>query len=182
MLEAAHRAVPADGLSLTWEQRDIRALDSMLGQFDLALALDVLNELASLRDLEQVFLAVARVLESTKLLVFDLHTIQGLSERGADIHQMIYDSEQLMVIARSEYDHDRQVLQMDYTIFQRAGDLWRRSESRRTLRGFPIQATATLLQRCGYDVMTIMTTDFALYEPGMTPAARVFFVARRSAG
>jgi SAM-dependent methyltransferase len=179
MLEAARRALPTTGLSLEYVQRDIRTLDADAGQFDLALCLDVMNEQGSLRDLEQALLAVAKLLDDGKLFIFDLHTIQGLSTSTARPEQVIYDADDLMVILHRLYDHDRQILHLRYTIFQRVNGGWRRAESRRTLRGYPVQAMATLLQRTGYDVAALMTPDFAPHEPGVTSAEHVIFVARK---
>lgn len=178
MLDAASKALPGAGLSLTWQQRDIRALDESIGQFDLALALDVLNELASLRELEQTFAAIMQVLDAGKLFIFDMHTIQGLTEQGALGEELLYEDNQLLVLTQQDYDHDRQICHSYHRIFEREGELWRRGDARRTLRGYPIQAMATLLQRTGYEVLSMLTPDLAAYQVGER-AARVIFIARK---
>jgi 2-polyprenyl-3-methyl-5-hydroxy-6-metoxy-1,4-benzoquinol methylase len=178
MLEQARKALPSEGLSLTWQQRDIRTLDGGLGQFDLALAFDVLNELASLRELEQTFAAVMQVLEAGKLFIFDMHTIQGLTEQGAEGEQLLFEDNQLVVMTQHAYDHDRQITHSHHRIFGREGELWRRSDARRTLRGYPIQAMATLLQRTGYEVLSMLITSLETYQVGES-AARVIFIARK---
>jgi SAM-dependent methyltransferase len=182
MVEAARRSLATSGLSLTWEQTDIRTLDAHIDNADLVIAFDVLNELASLRDLEQTFASVLKVIEPGKLLVFDMHTIQGLTERGRDADHVAYDDGLLTLIESYDYDHDRQVLHVRYRIFQREDEVWRRAETRRTLRGYPVQAIITLLQRTGYDVLQPLTLDFAPLEIGVMSADRVLFLARRPAG
>lgn len=182
MVEAARRSLATSGLSLTWENADIRALEARADTADLVIAFDVLNELASLRDLEQTFAAVLQIMEPGKLLVFDMHTIQGLSDRGRDADQVTYDDGLLTLIESHDYDHDRQVLHVRYRIFQREGDMWRRTETRRTLRGYPVQAIITLLQRTGYEVLQPLTLDFAPLDVGVTSADRVLFLARRPIG
>jgi 2-polyprenyl-3-methyl-5-hydroxy-6-metoxy-1,4-benzoquinol methylase len=179
MLDVARRALPGSGLSLNWELRDIRSLDVDIGHFDLAIAFDVLNELSSIRELEQVFIAVAKILDPQKIFAFDVRTIQGLSENGSQREVIIQDDANLMVVARNEYDHDRQIHHARFKIFQRDGEIWRKNEARRTLRGYPIQAISTLVQRCGFEVIALLTNDFATYEPTITSAQRVLVVAQR---
>ena len=178
MLEAARKALPSEGLSLTWQQRDIRALDESLGQFDLAFAFDVMNELASLRELEQTFAAVIQILDAGKLFIFDMHTIQGLTETGEQGEQLLYEDAQLLVVIQHSFDYDRQITHSQHRIFQREGELWRRSDARRTLRGYPIQAMATLLQRTGFEVAAMLTLDLEQYHVGDS-SARVIFIARK---
>ncbi len=181
MLDFARGSLATSGLSLTWQQLDIRTLASRFDPVDLALALNVLNELSSLRDLEQTFAAVLQVLEPGKLFVFDMHTIHGLSERGRLVDRVAYDDGALLLIETHDYDHDRQVLHMRSRVFERDGDMWRRTETRRTLRGYPVQAILTLLQRIGYDVLQPITTDLQPVDVGVTNADRVLFLARRPA-
>jgi predicted TPR repeat methyltransferase len=182
MVEAARRSLATSGLSLTWEQLDIRALDSRVAAVDLAIALDVLNELASLRDLEHTFAAVLQVLEPGKVFAFDMHTIQGLSERGQTTDRITYDDGALTLVESQDYDHDRQILHVRYRVFQREGEMWRRTETRRTLRGYPVQAILTLLQRTGYDVLQPIRLNFEPLDSGVVSAERVLFLARRPDG
>jgi hypothetical protein len=179
MLDMARRTMPTSGLSLTWEQRDIRSLDASVGQFDMALALDVLNDLSSLRDLEQTFAAVYQLLDSDKIFAFDMTTIQGLSENAAPPQQIVYDTNDLFVMTQNHFDYDRQIAARHYHIFQSDSDVWHRLEARLTLRGYPVQAVATLLQRTGYEVIATMTPDFAAYPPGNGSAGRVLFMAAK---
>lgn len=182
MVEAARRSLATSGLSLTWEHLDIRALDSHIDAIDLAIALDVLNELSSLRDLEQTFAAVLKVLEPDKIFAFDMHTIQGLTERGRNTDRVAYEDGTLTLIESHDYDHDRQILHVRYRVFQRDGDMWRRTETRRTLRGYPVQAIITLLQRTGYDVLQPLKLNFEPLDIGVANADRVLFLARRPVG
>jgi predicted TPR repeat methyltransferase len=181
MIDTARRSLATSGLSLNWEQMDIRQLDARIGASDLALALDVLNELPSLRDLEQTFAAVLKILEPGKMFAFDMHTIQGLSRAAIQKDFVSYDDGALTVAQTYDYDHDRQILHVRYRIFGREGDLWRRTETRRTLRGYPVQAILTLLQRTGYDVIQPLTTDLQPFDVGVANADRVLFFARKAA-
>jgi SAM-dependent methyltransferase len=179
MLDAARRALPSSGLSLTWELRDMRALDESIGSFDLALALDVFNELSSLNDLEQAFKVVLRLLEPGKLFLFDMHTIRGYVQQGIDELELVHEDNRLLTLAEHRYDYDRQICQTKYRLFQRDGDTWRRSEATRTLRAYPIQAMASLLQRVGFDSITMLTQEFNPLPAGEHGESRVLFYARK---
>jgi SAM-dependent methyltransferase len=179
MLDAARRALPGSGLSLTWEARDIRTLDESIGVFDLAIAIDVFNELSNLNDLEQSFKVVLRLLEPGKLFIFDMHTIRGFVQLGQNALELVHDDNRLMAVAQHDYDYDRQICQTRFRLFQRDGDIWRRSESVRTLRAYPIQAMASLLQRVGFDSITTLTVNFEPLPQGEHGEGRVLFYARK---
>lgn len=180
MLAAAHTALETEQLSADLLNRDIRDLGSDLAGTDLALALDVLNELGGLRDLEMVFRSVHAVLNPGKLFVFDLHTIQGLAEMGMQGCKLLRDTTDLTVFTADRYDYERQTSERRYLVFQRTGQLWSRTDASRTLRAFPAQAVAALLQRCGFQVSHVLDLDsFNSFEPGVSRAARIAFIAEK---
>jgi SAM-dependent methyltransferase len=161
-------------------QQDIAALENM-GQVDMVLALDIMNEMDSLRELEKVFTSAKLVLQSGKIFIFDLHTIEGLTKRGQSGDAMIQDKEGgLFVMMRDQYDYDRQIHTRRYNVFTRQqGDLWKQEETTRVLRSYPVQAVATLLQRSGFSIMRVFDGEFETFEPGVSSAARVIFVAQK---
>ncbi len=181
MLDAARAKLNAPELNLRWLQLDLRELGGQtISLVDMALALNVMNEMNSLRDLEIVLGGVAKLLETGKLFIFDMQTVQGLTEEGLSSDSLIYDNGiSLTVFLGNEYDYERQMHTRSYTIFQREGDLWRRSQARRVLRAFPIQAVGSLLQRSGFNIRTLLNTNLEVYEPGVSRAARVIFIAER---
>ena len=180
MLDAARQSLDKPGISLKWQQKDIRDLDDSIGTVDMALALDVMTEMDALRDLEAVFKGVQRVLGPNKLFIFDMYTIEGLTQAGLSSDSIVYnDNANLMVFSHSEYDYERQMQTLHYTIFRRQGDAWRRSEASRILRAFPVQAVATLLQRSGFTIMSVLNLNLETFEPGVSRAPRVIFVAEK---
>ncbi|MEP7291207.1 MAG: class I SAM-dependent methyltransferase [Chloroflexota bacterium] len=178
MLAVAQHSITGTGVSFQLYEGDIRAL-SDLHDIDLAVALDVLNELSSLRDLEALFGSVARILSPDKLFIFDLHTIEGLAERD-DSSGIIHNNNDLTVVLTNQFDYDRQVSTGDYLIFQRAGSNWQRLQTVRTLRGFPIQVVNALLQRAGFGIMALLNVRLELVDPAAMREPRVIFFARRT--
>lgn len=180
MLDMARKSFDNPGLSLKWQQRDMRELDESVGQMDMVLALDVMNEMDALRDLEAVIKGVQRVLLANKLFIFDMYTIEGLTHEGLSSDSMIFDDKTgLTVFAHDEFDFERQMQTRQFTIFRRNGDAWQRSDVARVLRAFPVQAVATLLQRSGFKIMSVLNLSLEVFEPGVSRAPRVIFVAEK---
>jgi SAM-dependent methyltransferase len=182
MLAQARASIDASGLGLTWKRADIRALDDSYTGMDMVLAIDVMNDLLSLRDLEAVFSVALRVLEPGKLLIFDLHTIEGLAERGRAGGSRIHDDADLSVFTVSDFDYERQANTTDFIIYRRQEALWAKEEASLTLRGFPLQAVAALLQRRGFSLLAVLDTNFEPFDPASSHGSRVFFFAQKPGG
>jgi SAM-dependent methyltransferase len=179
MLRVAHDMIQQTGLNVRLLQQDIRNLNG-IDPMDVALALNVMNELNNLSDLEAVFKSVRNILGGNKLFVFDMQTVEGLAQAAQTRDRMLYDHpEELTVFSRSEYDYERQIQTSEYTIFYAGEGMWQRSQARIVLRAFPVQAVTALLQRSGYNVTHVLGANLEPYEVGNSRAPRVFFYARK---
>jgi SAM-dependent methyltransferase len=178
MLAVARETITGNGIGFQLLEGDIRALND-LHDIDLVLALDVLNELSNLRDLEAIFGAVARILGHDKLFVFDLHTIEGLAQRN-QMNGVIAQNDDLTVVLNNQFDFDRQTSTADYLIFQRTGMFWQRQQATRTLRGFPVQVVTALLQRAGFGIMALLNAQLEQLDMAAMHEPRVIFFARRT--
>ncbi|MEP6987420.1 MAG: class I SAM-dependent methyltransferase [Chloroflexota bacterium] len=179
MLEVARRKMDIPGLSIKWLQLDMRDTGNQIMAADLVMALNVMNELNSLRDLETVFATAQRILESGKMFIFDLMTVQGLSAVGSSEQMLFDDGQNVTVFNSKDYDFERQVQTINYTIFRQQDGTWKRTEAKRVLRTFPVQAVASLLQRNNFSIRTIMNNRLENYEPGVSRADRVIFFAEK---
>ncbi len=181
MLAHAKHTRDSSGLGLTWRQADIRGLDLSFDGTDLVVALDVVNDLNSLRDLEAVFTTAFRVLEPGKLFMFDMVTIEGLA---AESHASgeIFSDEDLLVYGTREFDFDRQASLTRYVIFSRQQSYWMRHDANQTRRGFPVQAVIALLARAGFTLSALTHPNFEPYDPTSSRGGRVIFVARKPGG
>lgn len=182
MLAQARASIDASGLGLTWKQADIRALDANYNSMDMVLAIDVMNDLFNLRDLEAVFNVAIRALDPGKLFIFDLHTIEGLAERGRNRTGVLFEDSELNVFTESDFDYERQANATQYIIFRQEDAMWRREVATQTLRGFPVQAVAALLQRCGFSLTALLNSGFETFDPASAHANRVFFFAQKPDG
>ena len=177
MLEQARSKAQEQSASTTWLERDIRDIGSVPQQVDLLLALQTLNELGSLREMEAAFQSARKVLVPDRLFVFDMLTIEGLTQHSGE--SMAHESDDLLVMRRDSYDYDRQIQTRDYTIFAREdGDLWRRQETQRVLRAYPVQAIVSLLKRSQFEDITVLDTSLSPYTPGKKSTPHVIFMAK----
>jgi 2-polyprenyl-3-methyl-5-hydroxy-6-metoxy-1,4-benzoquinol methylase len=185
--QARAEAASLNTVSAQFRQGDIRRLDGGV-EYDLALALNVLNEMESLRDVEAVFMGAHKSLAEGRMFIFSVETLEGLAAAavGHDAEQILFDDHaSLTVAARAHYDYERQALTRSYLIFRRDGgvvggssDGWTRYDTQVVARGYPITALASLAGRCGFDVLAALTPELTLYEPGAS-ARQLFFVTVR---
>ncbi|HLU09462.1 MAG TPA: hypothetical protein VK003_07325, partial [Oceanobacillus sp.] len=113
---------------------------------------------------------------------FDLHTIEGLAERGRSHTGVLYEDSTLNVFAESDFDYERQASTTRYIIFRNLDGAWQREVATQTLRGFPVQAIAALLQRCGFTLTSLLNSSFEVFDPASSHANRVFFFAQKPGG
>ncbi len=178
MLDIARRKL--EHSSVKWVLSDIRELGNQVATADLMLALNVINDLNSLRDIEMVFASVSRILEPGKLFLFDLTTLQGLTEEGSAAPQMLADPAQSVVgFVTHDYDYERQLHTANYTVFRKRINSWERLDAKHLLRSFPVQAVATLVQRSGLTVKAITTANLEPYDPVNSRASRVVFITEK---
>lgn len=177
MLAIARNKYP----NVRFDEQDIRQLEN-IPSADMAICLNVINELDSLNDLKATFESAYKVLRDNKLLIFDMYTIEGLIERYRTGDHVAYrdSDDRVMVFTTNDFDYERQIHMRNYTIFKKAeNDLWKRTQANRILRAYPVQAIMALLQRCGFKLSSILTSDFERYTPNDSGVSRVLFIAEK---
>jgi 2-polyprenyl-3-methyl-5-hydroxy-6-metoxy-1,4-benzoquinol methylase len=178
MLAAARQRFRSTGFSITWQQGDLRTLENIM-PVDMILALDVLNEMNGLREIESFLSRAQQLLESSKMLIFDLHTIEGLMARAATPLIQLHNDGALVVNASQQFDYERLILTTSYDIFHQDESGWQRTQTTILQRGFPIQAVTALLQRFGFHVQAMFNSSLEVYDPASSRAKRVIIAARR---
>ena len=179
MLGICRQRMDSAGLNHDVRQHDLRESGVDVGRVDMALALDVMNELNSLRELETVFKHVYDCVGDGRLFVFDLHTVQGLAAQSRIGDELVYNDADLTVMVHNHFDYERQLFERHFIVFQRGQAGWQRREGKRILRGYPAQVVATLLQRCGFTIKHVINTQFEDFEPATMEADRIVFLAER---
>lgn len=166
---------------VAWQNGDIRQLSNAVGQQDLILAIDVMNELEDIREIQSVFEGVHDRLKPGKPFIFDAHTLAGLHQRGTAGNQVIHDEQGIAVFASNRYDYERQVANRSYIAFERdEAGTWNRLDAVRTMRGYSLLALVPLLQkRVGFSQVMVLTTNFQPYDPRYMQVNRVVIAATK---
>lgn len=179
MLQETRARLNAGDLSADLFEADIRQPINNLIEMDMVLALNILNELGSLREIGEVFANANALLAPQKRFIFDLYTIQGLTEHGIQGDTLTHQSDDLVMFTTNTYDYERQINHKAHTIFIQEGEHWTRTHATQTLRTFPVQAIAALLQRNAFHNIRVLDLAFKTYEPGVSNAQRVLFIAEK---
>lgn len=192
MVAAARDQTNSEKIGLRWQVGDARTFSAAYtpnDRVDLVVALGLVNELGGLRDVEALFHAAARALEPGRMFVFDLETIEGLA--GQVGVRVAFEDEHLLVLAQRSYDYERSIGTAHLTLFQAhepapGGErAWLRADAEVTRRGYPVQAIAALVGRCGFDVLGLMNAeaaDLRPYDASAPHSARVMFFCRTGGG
>lgn len=181
MLEIANsKANSQMGLSVTWHQGDIRQVNEQLGTTEMVIAIDVMNEMDGIKDIQAVLSNAFQALRSEKPLIFDMYTIEGLTKNGTSGQKLTYDDNHICVMSQNSYDYEKQRTTEHFITFQRQeNDNWTRLDTQQIRRAYPIQAIVSLMQRVGF-------TNINIFDNMMRPInntnnlERVFFMAYKS--
>lgn len=178
MLALARETFAARGINARWIEQDIRDLD-IPGDADMVMAIDVLNELDTPRDLEQVIKGAHALLKEGRLFVFDLCTLEGLIQNHLKGDHVLADDGDLFVVLNSYFDYERQIHDAHYHVFRRDEQQWERAFAHLIRRAYPVQAIAGLLQRSGFQVKHVLQDDLKPYDPAQTNVTRVIIMAEK---
>ncbi|MCS6835164.1 MAG: class I SAM-dependent methyltransferase [Anaerolineae bacterium] len=176
MLARAQDVLANQGFSAS--QQDIRILNG-LNDLDLAFAFGVFNELEAIKDLEQVFQSIYRILRPEKWLIFDMLTIEGLFKRHENHATLLLEDADVNIFAISQVDYDRQAQSLRYIVYQRQGQNWVRQETTRTLRAYPLAAVTALLQRVGFQVLHVLKPNLERFDSAVGGAHAVVIAQKR---
>jgi SAM-dependent methyltransferase len=166
----------------TFEDMDIRQLESPIGAVDLVLAIGgVMNTMQSLRELEASFVRVHQVLSDEKLFIFDMRTIRGLANEIGDCDTVHYDNgEDLSVIIRSQFSYETLTSTRHYVILTRPDDGdWLRRDEIHLERGYPTQGVMAVLERNNFQVVAVLTPDIRPFDVQHDTSGRAVFVAQK---
>ncbi len=168
-------------------QMDIRRpLDIPNATADMVLAVDgVINALLNLTQLQQTFAHVAAVVAPGKLFVFDVWTIRGLAEvLGTRAAVLSAQPGAPFVVAEYDFQYENLSNKITYTLFtpREAGSVnWARAEEHHILRSFPTEGIVAMLDRTGFDMLSVVDPVMQPFDPQRDAHGRAVFVAQRRA-
>lgn len=179
---AADADLPEAQESPDFVHSDMRALDYPAGTVDMVLALDgVFNALSSPRVLQQMFSQVASWLDPERFFIFDMWTITGLATLWGSRDQVIFDNDDLLILARNSFSYETLTTSTQYTIMQREEGGWQRADEQHKTHGYPVHGIISVLERCGFDVLMVVSPDMQPFDADNAPYGRAVFMVRRLA-
>lgn len=179
MLTQLKSALDKKGHNATLTQADARQLPPMT-MIDMVLALNLFNELDSVRDFETALKQVSSILTTGRFFIFDTYTIEGLAQRGLVEHERLYDADDLTVYVHRHYDYDRQLSTLDYDILTRQqNNTWSRAKTKRVLRAYPLMALATLVRRTEFEIVALLDSQLNTVDASNPKAPRVVFILKK---
>jgi SAM-dependent methyltransferase len=170
----------AQSSAADWEQGDILDYREYAGLAEMVLAFDVVNEMENINELQLLFTTAHGLLGERQWFAFDLHTVQGVTERGNAGDTLIYDENGVRLFSSHQFDYERQIATETYTAFIEGEDgKWQRQDAVRTLRAHSVQMIYGLLsRRVGFSKVTVLDTDFQPIRAGQA-YQRLMIVAQR---
>jgi hypothetical protein len=92
--------------------------------------------------------------------MFDMYTIRGMAI-GMGNRDTVYhdDGHSLMIVVRSNFSFETLSDTRHIMIHERDGTMWHRRDEMHTIRGYPTQGIAAMLERTGFERITVLTTE-----------------------
>lgn len=160
MIEIAQKRFDNMDVHAEFEAADIRTFRPAQANYDLVLALDVMNYVNTSKDLEGVLRRANYALVEGRMLMFDLHTVYGLAQL-ADHHQtqVLFKTPRTFIVVEHDFDYDISALMEDYTLFYTSPEgVLHRFHEYHVLRGYPLRTIQSLLERSGFAVRHLVDT------------------------
>ncbi|PJF22188.1 MAG: hypothetical protein CUN56_07260 [Phototrophicales bacterium] len=162
-------------------EADLRELPTALDPVDMVISLDTMNALESLRDLEITFKRISELMAPDKFFIFDMYTIEGLTQRGLSGDDMAFNADDLVVFRQNTYDYERSICTVDYHIFKHEDGEWQRHYTQRHLRAYPVQAVITLLKRYQFEVVQVLDAALRPFDLMTSHAPRLIYIMKKVA-
>ena len=143
---------------------------------DLAVcALDGLDYILDPKDCENAICRVYKALNPGGIFIFDVNTPEKL--RAMDGQVFLDEDEDVYCVWRGEFDEQTNICSYGMDLFQRHGDVWRRSFEEHQEYAYTVEQLTEFLRSAGF-------THIRVYADGKleSPAAgehRIYFSARK---
>jgi 2-polyprenyl-3-methyl-5-hydroxy-6-metoxy-1,4-benzoquinol methylase len=182
MIEMAQQRLNESSVDATLICEDLRQYTPIEKAFDLAFCIgDVMNYVASVRDVENIFQRVNHGLESGRTFLFDLRTVRSLVEDFGQKTQELVNNEDIYVVRRNRYDYETQTLGQHFSFFYRPENQtgFARAEENHLLRGYPFRAITTILVRSGFEVKHTLDLNLEPFDQDKDPHGRIVIIAEK---
>lgn len=178
MVDLARQRLENRGMSIHVEQNDMR-LYNPGREFDLVVSFNTINYVPSVRFLNTTFQRVNTLLKMNKPVAFDIWTIEGLAIDLGRKTQVMYDANGIFMTLRNNFDFEAYRLHQEYSGFILQETEWARFDEDHMLRGYPVSALASMLDRAGFAVRHLLKPNMEPYTEGVDNDAQIVIIAEK---
>ncbi|NDJ85340.1 MAG: class I SAM-dependent methyltransferase [Chloroflexi bacterium] len=180
MLARAEARFQDTGFDIEFVRQSAQAYKPVGNSYDLVYALDLLNHVTSIRDIEAIFQRANYALQMEKQFLFDLQTIRDLAEGIGNRAQILHNSEGLFIVAKNAFHYDTLSLRQEIDIFNLESEgLFRRAQEVHILRGYPFRAVVSMLRRTGFEIEHLIDPVLNTYAETSDLPPRIVVVLRK---
>lgn len=173
MLAQAFQKAAAEEKDILFLCQDMRSLD-LYGTNDVTIcALDSLNHILSLEELETIFQRVNLFTNKDGLFIFDVNTIYKHREILAN-NTFVYDYDDLYCVWQNSYEEKKHQVEISLDFFERDKDVYYRTSETFSERAYEVEELKSLAERTGFEVLAIYGEDTFL--PPKEDTQRIVFV------
>ena len=177
MLAVASEKCFENQLSILFLCQKMQCLD-LYGTVDTVVcALDSLNHLADIQQIEQTFKKVHLFLNPEGLFVFDMNTVFKHREILKD-NVFIYDMEDIFCVWQNRLRPQSDQVDITLDFFEKSGKLYERSREHFAEVAFPSDRIVKALQNAGFSDIAVY--DDMSFAPPKLDSQRLVYVARKS--
>lgn len=137
--------------------------------------LDSINYLTRPADCQRAFLRVYQALRPGGVFVFDINTAYKLE--GLDGQVFLDETEDTYCVWRASFDRKRNICFYGMDLFQKEGQLWRRSAEEHSEYAYRPEELASYLYQAGFSRVE-QFADCKL-QPPQADALRIYFAAKK---
>lgn len=135
-------------------QSDMLELD-LNERYDVVLCLcDGINYITEMKNVDILFAKVADVLKESGVFIFDISSEHKLSDHLGN-HTFAENYDDFSYIWENYYDYEQRLLEFDFTIFQKEGDLFRKYQEYHIQRAHQVGELSESLAEKGFENLGI---------------------------
>lgn len=176
MLSIAMNKKYESGKNIQYVCQDMREID-LYGNVDITIcALDSLNHLKNLSDVEKVFKKVYNFTETDGLFIFDMNTIYKHRKILAD-NTFVYDTDDVYCVWQNSCENDTVSIYLDFFIPSDDG-LYERYSEDFTETAYPIEQVKQALLKTGFEILGTYGDDS--FDDVTDTTERAVFAVRKN--
>ncbi|MEG1994445.1 MAG: class I SAM-dependent methyltransferase [Oscillospiraceae bacterium] len=177
MLSVAIEKKYENNIDVLFLCQDMRNLD-LFGTIDVSIcALDSVNHITDLGDLEKIFDKISLFSNEHALFIFDANTIYKHKEILSD-KTFVYDCEDVYCVWQNSSCGDNNEIEINLDFFEKEEDCYYRSEESFFERAYSVSELTDVLTKTGFEVLAIYGDDTE--DEPKEDTQRLVFVAKLS--